>query len=467
MRNIILIVVDTLRADHLGCYGYGRPTSPFLDSLAEKSLVLDSCYSASNFTAPAFTSLFTASYPSRHGILDFCSQATSSPIRTCLEANDVRAEGIVAFRFFNNVLARIWGEVEVVTDTRSFDFSKDLPRAVSDGAIEWLEQYGKKGPFFLFLHYDGPHIPYRLPDQYAEMFDTVDPNAVDPEISTAFFPQHLERMDGSAANNPRIRHMRKLINAMNTRRRRVDPQTRNWVIDKYDATIRYTDDMISRVYEALQALDLSKDTLFAVLSDHGEELWDHGLFGHGEAHMYDEIIRTVGIIHDPAKPGRERTSLPTSHVQIIPSLLKMAGAVQLSEFLSALDIREAEKRLVSGGPPEPVFCIGPFKSVVRLANMKWIHTRPSRQNPPLKRLKSILRLIWTGQLKDELFDLSVDPEEKVNINRERSRSRPLADLLKQHFKEAEVESPAGESAPCLDDSERKKIEKELRDLGYM
>ena len=73
MRNIILIVIDTLRADHLGLYGYPRPTSPFLDRLAESSLVLEACYSASNFTAPAFTSLFTATYPTQHGIFDFCS----------------------------------------------------------------------------------------------------------------------------------------------------------------------------------------------------------------------------------------------------------------------------------------------------------------------------------------------------------------------------------------------------------
>ncbi len=322
---------------------------------------MDACYAASNFTAPAFTSLFTASYPSSHGILDFRSQAGSSPIKTCLDANNVRADGIIAFRFFKNMLARIWGEVEVVTDTRSFDLSKDLPRAVSDGAIEWLEKQGKRGPFFLFLYYDGPHIPYRLPDDYAGTFDTVDPKSVDPEILSAFFPQHLERIDGSADDYPRIKRLRQLINAMNTRRRRVDLQSRTWVTDKYDATIRYTDDMISRVYEALRSLGFSENTLFAVLSDHGEEFWDHGLFGHGEAHMYDEIIRTAGI----------------------------------------------------------------------------------------------------------LYDLSNDPAEKVNLIKERHRIKPLASLLEQPFRENEGKSLASETGPSLDAFEREKIEKELRDLGYM
>jgi len=226
MRNIVLIVVDTLRADHLGCYGYDRPTSPFLDRLAEKSLVLDSLYSASNFTAPAFTSLFTASYPSRHGIFDFYAQAKSSPIKKCLDANEALLEAIVSFRFFPNLLARIWGKVENVADTRSFDYSKELPQAVSDGAIEWFQNHGDKNPFCLFLHYDGPHIPYRLPDDYTDIFDTADARKVDPDFVNAFFPQHIERMGRGEDDNESVRQLKNIIKSINNRGHSVDPNTR-------------------------------------------------------------------------------------------------------------------------------------------------------------------------------------------------------------------------------------------------
>jgi len=469
MRNIVLIVVDTLRADHLGCYGYKRPTSPFLDELAAKSLVLDSCYSSSNFTAPAFTSLFTATYPSQHGILDFTSQAERSLIKSCLDENKVRAEGIVSFRFFQNLLARIWGQLEAVTDTRSFDYSKDLPRAVSDSAIDWLEKNGGKGPFCLFLHYDGPHIPYRLPDDYAGVFDTVDPGSVDADILNAFFPQHLERMDGGVEDNPPIQQLRKIIRAINNRGRNVGETTKQWVVDKYDATIKYTDDMIARVYEALGPLGLSDDTIVCVLSDHGEELWDHGHFGHAGVHMYDEVIRTVGMVHDPAQPEGWRTDLPVSHVQILPSLLRLAGATQIPEPLSALDLGAALARMDDGGPPAPVFCISTFKSVVRLDNMKWIHTLPNRHQSLPKRLKLMLRMLLLGRLKDELYDLSADPKEKTNLAGERDRIRPLATLLEKHLEEAALGSDSfvGDAIPELDDAEREKIEKELRDLGYL
>ncbi len=125
MKNILLIVVDTLRPDHLGCYGYHRPTSPCLDDLAEQGAVLESLWSPSNFTAPAFTSLFTGLYPHQHGVFDFTMQAPSSPIHDLLKHNDVRMGGVVSFRFFGNLLRKIWGDVEAVTDTRSFDYSKD------------------------------------------------------------------------------------------------------------------------------------------------------------------------------------------------------------------------------------------------------------------------------------------------------------------------------------------------------
>jgi arylsulfatase A-like enzyme len=467
MRNIVLIVVDTLRADHLGCYGYQRPTSPFLDSLAGKSLVLDSCYSASNYTAPAFTSLFTATYPNQHGVFDFCSQAGSSPIKSCLDANRARAEGIVTFRFFQNLLARIWGKIEAVTDTRSFDYGKDLPRAVSDGAIEWLERHVNNGPFFLFLHYDGPHIPYRLPDDYASAFDTVDPASVDPGILNAFFPQHLERIEDRSSDSEPIKRLTKIIKSINTRGRRVDENTRHWLIDKYDASIRYTDDMISRVYQALHGLGIMDDTVICVLSDHGEEFWDHGHFGHADVHLYDEIIRTVGIVHDPAQPDSWRLDLPVSHIQIVPSLLSLAGATQFSEPLAALDLGETLPRIEDGGRPEPVFCMGNFKSAVRWENLKWIHPLPNPRDSLPKRAKRMLRMLLTGEWKDELYDLAADPGETRNLAGQRRRSRPLAEALERQLSEHSAPLSAGEPVAELDDAEREKIEKELRDLGYM
>lgn len=466
MRNIIFIVIDTLRADHLGCYAYPRVTSPFLDSLAERSLVLDACYSTSNFTAPAFTSLFTARYPSHHGIFDFCKKAKKSAIKDCLEASGVRAEGIVTFRFFKNLLSRIWGELEAVTDTRSFDYSKYLPQVVSDAAIEWLEQYGQKGPFCLFLHYDGPHFPYRLPKKYAEIFDSVDIHTVDPQIVATFFPQHLERIGSDNPHDSTIPRLFALIKKMNNKKWQIEKQTRNWLIDKYDSSIRYNDDMLARVYESLQSLGLLNDTIFAVFSDHGEEFFDHGHFGHGGIHVYDEIIRTVGIIHNPKQPIGRRCGLPISHIQILPTLLRQAG-IQLPKSLSELDIDSTLDRVRAGRPPEPVFCIGEFKSVVRFGNLKWIHSLPSQHLSLLKRGLKLMRLLQIREIKDELYDIAADPYEQVNLFKGRNKNTLFKSLLKEHIKQNARESDIASTVEDLDSVESEKIEKELKNLGYM
>jgi len=467
MRNIVLIVIDTLRADHLGCYGYDRPTSPFLDSLARKSLVLDSCYSASNFTAPAFTSLFTASYPSRHEIYDFTSQAGGSPLTGCLQANGLRTEGVVTFRFFKNLLAKVWGELEAVTDGRSFDYSTELPQAVSEGAVEWLEKNGKQNPFFLFLHYDGPHAPYRLPDSYADMFDTVDPELVEREIRDILFPLHLDRIGGANPQDKTISKLHDLIISINRKGRQVDTPTRAWVTDKYDASIRYNDDQVAKVFEALQSLGLQEDTVVAVLSDHGEELWDHGHFGHGGVHMYDEIVRTVGLIHDPAAPDGGRTAIPVNHVQIVPTLLQLAGAKDLPADLADLDIRESVQRQQAGGEPEPVFCVGPFKTVARRGDLKLIHTRSTRQKTLSQKLRARLRMLLTRELGSELFDLASDPGEQRNLIGQRQLAGPLKSLLADHFRTEGAKPAFTEGSQDIDADEKARIENEMKDLGYM
>ncbi|MBW2710059.1 MAG: sulfatase [Deltaproteobacteria bacterium] len=329
MKNILLIVVDTLRPDHLGCYGYDRPTSPCLDALAENSTVLESLWSASNFTAPAFTSLFTGLYPHQHGVFDFTAQAPKSPVFDLFQHNKTKTGGVVTFRFFQNLLRQIWGDIEAVTDTRSFDYSKDLPRAVTESSLAWLEENGKSGPFCLFAHYDGPHFPFRLPDEYAHVFDTVNPDLVDPAFISHFFPQEHEKLGDGSGSTSGSRF--DLVEEINWKKRKVSPETIQWNIDKYDASILYNDRAIGDLLEGVTELGLADDTIVVVLSDHGEEFLEHGAFSHGGIHLHEEVIRTVGIIHEPGGPAGARVTRPLSQVDVFPTLLEMAGAEGISE----------------------------------------------------------------------------------------------------------------------------------------
>lgn len=454
MKNVVLIAVDTQRADHLGCYGYSRETSPRLDAFAAEGVVFEACWSASNFTAPAFTSLFTGLYPNHHGVFDFAAQAQASPVSDCLQANGARMGGAVTFRFFRRLLGRIWGDLEAVTDTRSSNYAKDLPRAVSDAGVEWLETHGHEGPFALFLHYDGPHMPYRLPREHAHRFGETPDSAVDPTIVRVLFPQDVDRYDDEEAGA-----MFRIIEDVDRGRRRLDDATRQWIIDRYDDSVRYNDAEVGRIFDAVTRLGLDNDTIIAVVSDHGEELLDHGHLAHAGIHLYEETIRTVGLVRGPGLPSGLRVARPVSHVQLWPWLLQVAGADHQPPAWTGLDLLDEIS-------PSPVFCIGEFKAAVRSGDHKLIRRRIIPQHGRLKRLKLWLKMALMKQLGDELFDLADDPLEQSAITSNPALESQLRTLLEEHLDSDAVDlGLSGKSD--LNAAEQARIEKEMQDLGYM
>jgi arylsulfatase A-like enzyme len=440
--------------------------------LAQRSLVLDALWSASNFTAPAFTSLFTGCYPHQHGVFDFKSRVSHSPVYEVLKQNGARTGAVTTFRFFNNLLRNIWSEVETVTETRGFDYSKNLPRDVTASALEWLQRHGREQPFCLFVHYDGPHAPYRLPDEYAHRFDTVDTADVDPEFLWAMFPQNTERNDGE--QDPLDKRMLRLTKAVNFQRRRVDAATLQWLRDKYDASVLYNDHAVGDLFAGLASLELADDTVVAVISDHGEEFLEHGGFSHGHIHLYEEVIRTVGIIHDPAAPnGAARLSRPVSQVDLWPTLLAVAGATHLPQAWAEKnfcphilhpDRTAAFDRGDGDRTAPPIFCHGKFKIAVRNGRYKLIRSLPSSTLGRWPRLKLWTRMLLMNELRPEVYDLATDPQETDNLARQASLRKPLERLLADHLASP---GPVLDVTSEMTTAQRERIEQELKDLGYM
>lgn len=455
MKNIVLIVVDTLRPDRLGCYGYGRPTSPHLDGLAAGGIRFESMWSASNFTAPAFTSLFTGLHPHEHGVFDFTAQVGGSALHDAIRAARMQTGAVTTFRFFNNLLRHIWGETEVVTQGRSTNYAKDLPLAVTAGGLDWLDRRDPGRPFALFLHYDGPHMPYRLPDAYATRFDSPEAAGVAPDLVAMLFPQDAEQLDRSTGQT-----IHKLIETVDWGRRGLTPADLAWLRDKYDASVRYNDDAVGGLLAGLDARGLADDTVICVLSDHGEAFCEHGSFTHGGIHLYEEIIRTVGIVRDPARPGvaGRSSTRPVSQVDVWPTLLRLAGVPWPTAGFS--DLFDG----ASDGEGAPVFCQGKAKVAVRHGRLKQIRPQPNRGLGRLQRLRTWAKLALRRELGAELYDLAADPGETRNLHRDRALAAPLGRLLDEHL--ATVR-PAIVAVGGPDEAERRRIEQEMRDLGYL
>jgi len=275
--NVVLITIDTVRADHLGCYGYTAIQTPTLDALAHDGVVFDRAISQVPLTWPSHAAILTGTYPFQNGVQDFTGQPLAPQFQSVAQVfrRHGYSTGAVISAF---VLDRSWGLA------RGFDFYDDafsaetfqkkdiglVDRRAEESvthAIQWLRKTPHR-PFFLWLHLYDPHSPYDPPE-----------------------PFHTEYHD----------HL-------------------------YDGEIAYADHELGRLITWLKQNQLYDRTLIAMLSDHGESLGDHGEHEHG-FFVYNSTVHVPLIVKPPAgsgiRPGR--VPRPVETVAVAPALLQFAG----------------------------------------------------------------------------------------------------------------------------------------------
>jgi arylsulfatase A-like enzyme len=289
--NIVLIVTDTVRKDHLGCYGYARDTSPNIDALARKGLRFEKAVATSSWTIPSLMSMFTGLPPSLHqatsydrklapGIHTLASVLKDAGYQTVgITSNpsagrqfgfskgfDVYDDYTVSLANMDNLL----GDSKKQKNVRNMNTSPIVNRT----AFNWLEtKRSKDAPFFLFVLYIDPHGDYAPPEPYASMFN--------------------KDYSGTTVGN-----------IYDDRKREYSAEDRKQIISLYDGEIRFTDEHIGALLRKLDELKLTNDTLIVFTADHGEEFWDHGGILHGHS-LYDELVRVPLIYSWPEriKPG--------------------------------------------------------------------------------------------------------------------------------------------------------------------
>jgi len=293
--NLILVTIDTLRADHLGAYGYFRNTSPVIDALAGESVLFENAIVPMAFTGPSHASMLTGLYPHGHGVL---TNAYHLSAKNLTLAEALRSEGYqtAAFVAVRTILGRGSGfdqGFEVFDDGA---VRKRRADEVTRQAVRWLGTAVDRGSFFLWVHYYDVHCDYNAPEPFFAMFDPGHAGAIDPRGKCG--KSHYNKMELSEDDLSYIRAL-------------------------YDGEIRYVDQQIGVLLRAVEELGLKGNTILILTSDHGESLGERGVIGHDLA-LLDYEIRAPLIIRHPALGGaHRRIGRQVELVSLMPTILDL------------------------------------------------------------------------------------------------------------------------------------------------
>jgi arylsulfatase A-like enzyme len=425
-RNVVLIVPDTVRADHLGLYGYGRPTSPELDRWAESGAVFDHAFATSPWTLPSFASIYTGQLPSRHSAGLVMPDSNSGRAFVRLDptvptlAEILAQEGYATGAVINNPF--LHAEFGVARGFETYDYvpgnNEQIRRAdvMVNRALGWLD--GRDGrPFFLLVHLFDPHMNY------------------DPPISVRgrFTKGYEGKLAYPVADLEGIRKGRIPLDAAD----------REFIIGAYDEELLFVDIQLGRLLEGIRSRGLLDDTVVVLVSDHGEEFFDHGGFEHGHT-VYQELLHVPMVVWGPdVRAGR--IADPVSIADLYPTILDALELPRDSEIAA----ESLWKRVQGGEPPTP-------RSLVAEGNLYGPEHKALLRWPHKVIVNTVTQKRW-------LYDLAQDPSEKQDLAGPQAAVmvRLLSELqqtvrtaTRQRIQKHEAEIPA-------------ETREQLRALGYL
>jgi len=439
-QAVILISLDTLRADHLGCYGYDRETSPNMDALTHDGVMFNNVYATSPWTLPSHVSMLTALDCVHHQVV-FEDEKMNPAFPTL--ADCLRGEGFFCSAFTGGgFVSSIYGF------SKGFDTYEEGAGSVTlRNSAEhlylttsrWLEKRGAGNDFFLFLHTYQMHDPYVCPYPYRKMF--LDDDAEWDDINL------LGRLGGEKG----------------VFRPLPDREHQN-AVALYDAEIRYTDEkLIGPLIQKLKDLGLYERALIVVTSDHGEEFFEHGGWGHRH-NLFDESLKVPLIIKFPEAQYAGRRITPiVSLIDIMPTILEAVSAgfpvedIDGRSLFPLLKGRELEDRTFMAELAGNVLNSRiPHQMSINQGRRKLIVTERYQpgdlehflEPPPERPLLA-------------LYDLTSDPGESVNIM---DQNFALTNSLVQALQERSRLTPRRRRSEVQMDDQ---LKEQLRALGYI
>ncbi|HLX08971.1 MAG TPA: sulfatase [Thermoanaerobaculia bacterium] len=308
--SCIWIVVDTLRADHLEWYGYGRPTAPELRPLVERGVLFEHAYTSLPETTPAMSSMLTSMYPYRHGVqhlfqrLNDRNVTAPELLKKAGYATGAFVSSFVMIRNFSN-FARGFDVYDDFVDEREKyrdNYERKAARTL-DRARTWIEAH-RAAPFFCFIHLIDPHGPYTPPGKFALRFHS----ATTEPIAKSLIPSYQQMPGVTDANRYR---------------------------DLYDGEIAYASSELGRFFAYLESADLLAPNLVVFAADHGEAMGEHGFYFQHGSDIYEQEVHVPLIVKPPAgmRAARgTRVAQTVSVVDILPTVLETLGLPSLAVF---------------------------------------------------------------------------------------------------------------------------------------
>jgi arylsulfatase A-like enzyme len=313
--NIILITVDTLRADHLKAYGYDRPTSPWLGRLAKEGVLFERAYGGSSWTVPSMATIFTGLYPFQHGVDrglvqrgEVTRQPALGPEHQTL-AEQLKGAGYSTYGVATNT--HLTEQLGFAQGFDHFEHQGYAPAAdIHDVVANWATELRSSEPYFLWLHFFDPHDKYVPRRPWVEDFDIMAAKEV-PELAAQ---SALER-------DRRLREWStKVMTTMRRAEETKTPAVLSTLETLYDSEIRYTDRWIRKIMDLIEP---SPDTVVVFTSDHGEEFRDHGDLGHRTT-LYNEQTRIPLVISAPGRiPAGSRIAETVTLTDLLPTLVHL------------------------------------------------------------------------------------------------------------------------------------------------
>ncbi len=410
-KGIVLVSIDTLRRDHVGAYGYPKPTTPRVDALARSGLLVEDAVSTSSWTLPAHLSLLTSVTPGVHGGTDL-NHAFSHRVPTLPAI--LRKAGYATHAITSHLYVSSTYGLDDGFDR--LDFYQDRKADdTAERAIDVLDRVGDR-PFFLFLHFYDAHWHYEPPEDRLRLFE----KSYSGQVTGLW--QDFSRRDPKRLSTADVDHLKAL----------------------YDGEIRFVDDSLGRVLDHMKRRGLDRGTLVFVTSDHGEEFLDHGSWEHQKT-LYEEVVRIPMLMAGPGIAAL-RQKAQASILDVAPTLLAWAGLPPEPTFTGASLLAPLDDRETYGETDHTVDKT--HKLFLRAGQGRW---------------KAVLSLSpdATSLAHEEWYDLAADPGELRS-----ARPAPaLADAIRARAIDRWRNDRSGSAAPEVHLTEEQR--ERLRTLGYI